>query len=256
MRRLTLLSFLAGALLACLLFLHKKPQPTSTPVAEQHAPAPAKTMLPMPKPDPGVAEAADRSVLPATPAPAQPVLPTRIRRAPVRAMVAKNIAPQQTFMPATPQPMTPPPPIRMEYDPATRTLRPCLDTSAPKNVAAVPTPPRLNAQSPTPEISFTTVAPPPPAAAAKPKTLVLEAGSVITVRLAESISTKHNSRGDNFFAIVDEPVTADGVVIAPAGAQAEGRVIEAGRPGPLRRLARLSVVLTAIRMSNGQRLAL
>lgn len=84
-----------------------------------------------------------------------------------------------------------------------------------------------------------------PVQPATPLQVTLKAGMLIAVRTGESLSSAHNSLGDGFSATLDQPLAADGWVIAERGARVEGKVVETGR-------GNLVLVLTRLRTSDGQ----
>ncbi len=61
--------------------------------------------------------------------------------------------------------------------------------------------------------------------------LVVPEGTVLSVRLGTTLSTKTASVGDRFAATVTSPVRIDGSLAIPAGATIEGHVILAEQPG-------------------------
>ena len=76
------------------------------------------------------------------------------------------------------------------------------------------------------------------------------------MRLGENLSSEHNLAGDTFTATLDAPLSVDGFVIAERGARLEGRVVEAGKPGPVKGQAGLVIELTRLHTSDGQRVAI
>jgi len=90
--------------------------------------------------------------------------------------------------------------------------------------------------------------PPPP-----PNSVTIQPGALISVRLAEALSSRRNQSGDTFFATLDQPLVIDGFVIAERGARAEGRVSEAEDKGRGKGLPRLSIELTGISTADGQK---
>jgi hypothetical protein len=72
--------------------------------------------------------------------------------------------------------------------------------------------------------------------------------------MGETLSTERNKDGDAFVATLDQPLVVDGFVIAERGARVRGRVVQAVRSGKVEGLAKLSVQLTEINTSDGQRL--
>jgi len=92
--------------------------------------------------------------------------------------------------------------------------------------------------------------PPPPR---EPNRVTLAAGTLITVRLAEALSSDKNTPGDAFAATLDSPVVAEGFVLAERGARLEGRVVEAEKAGRLKGVAHLGVQLVRFTTSDGQK---
>lgn len=258
MRRWTLLSFLGGALLALLVVstTHKPVRPTALPAARKTSaakpmvpgaaslapelvPMPAKT----PTPPPPVAAAPPLSAL----HPNRPVQATGVRAAatppPTIPAAITGTSNRDTIAPRGEPRQQAQTRVRMERDPKTGELRPCLETTTNTAAASLPTPPMLVAEITNPAA--------PPVTTQQMVTAVLRSGTVITVRLTDSLSSKNSREGDNFTALLEEPLIADGVVIAPAGTQVDGRIIDAEHAAPLKGLAHLSVVLTALHTASG-----
>lgn len=101
--------------------------------------------------------------------------------------------------------------------------------------------PRLDAVAPPP--------PPPPAAAS----VTVKAGTVLNIRLAERISTETHKNGDAFAATLAQPLVIDGMVIAERNARIQGRVIQSERAGKVQGTAALSLELTQLTTSDGQK---
>jgi hypothetical protein len=95
-----------------------------------------------------------------------------------------------------------------------------------------------------------------PAPARQPNTVTLKDGTLFKVRLAETLSSERHANGDTFWATLDEPLAADGFVIAERGARVEGKVINAVRAGRVKGTAELSLQLTRLRTSDGQDVAI
>jgi len=83
--------------------------------------------------------------------------------------------------------------------------------------------------------------------------VTLKAGMLILARTGQGLSSEHNAPGDGFTATLDEPLVADGWVIAEKGARLEGKVVETGRG---KRQPELVVMLTQLKTSDGQRVAI
>jgi len=60
-----------------------------------------------------------------------------------------------------------------------------------------------------------------------PSALTVPAGTWITVRVNQPISSDHNQQGDVFSATLAQPIVVDGVVVAQRGQTVVGRVAEA-----------------------------
>ena len=84
--------------------------------------------------------------------------------------------------------------------------------------------------------------------------MTIPAGTVLTVRIGETLSTNRNLTGDVFYATLDQPLAAGGFVIAERGARVEGKVIEVDKAGHLTGTSRISLELTQVSTSDGQRL--
>ena len=185
-------------------------------VVSRNRPAePAPLVLTMPAPAPVAAEPAP------APAPA-PAAITPSKPAPVRRpspAVAANRAPEP--QPAA-APSAPPP------EPA-----PSAPAALPPEPAPAPEPP-----------------PPPP----QPRTVTLSAGTLLPVRLGETLTSEKNKEGDAFTATLDKPLVIDGFVVAERGARLEGRVVEADRAGKVRGVSHLAIELVRLTTADGQRI--
>ena len=82
--------------------------------------------------------------------------------------------------------------------------------------------------------------------AQKPEPLVIPAGTMITVRLGESLSSKTSQAGQEFSATVARPVTVDGKTVIHEGANARGTVVAAKSMGHFKGGAMLEVRLTSV----------
>jgi hypothetical protein len=130
------------------------------------------------------------------------------------------------------QNLPPAPAQPVEPAPATR----------PEPVTPEPTP----AVQPVPELP----APPPPP---PPRQVTLTAGTLIPARTIEGLSSDRNQAGDGFTATLDAPLVVNGLVIAERGARLEGKVVQADKAGRVKGVSDLSLELTQITTSDGQR---
>ena len=95
-------------------------------------------------------------------------------------------------------------------------------------------------------------APPPPVAAppTPPPPVVLPAGTVLAVRLNDTLDSKTTKAGDTFTASVAQPVTVQGRVVIPSGAAVSGDVENAKQGGKIKGESELSVHLTTLRLNG------
>src|SRR5205807_6835883 len=87
----------------------------------------------------------------------------------------------------------------------------------------------------------------------QPHTVTLAAGTQLVVRIGETLTSQRSRPGDIFLATLAEPLTIDDFVIAERGSRCEGRVVEADAGGRVKGVARLTVELTSIHTSDGQK---
>jgi hypothetical protein len=94
--------------------------------------------------------------------------------------------------------------------------RPAIPEPATPPVPAEPAPvPVENVSLPAPEPETRT-----------PHVVTLAAGTLLAVRVGETISSAHNQVGDSFLATLTKPLVIDGFIIADRGARVEGRVVD------------------------------
>jgi hypothetical protein len=82
--------------------------------------------------------------------------------------------------------------------------------------------------------------------------LTIRAGTILTVRINEPLSSDHNQIGDVFSATLTQPVIAQGIVMARYGQTAAGQVIEAKKAGRMSGVSRLGISLTRLTLVDGQ----
>lgn len=103
---------------------------------------------------------------------------------------------------------------------------------------------------------------PPPAQAAQPApapvpqysptTITLPAGTWITMRLNEPLSSDHNQTGDAFTGTLLEPIIANGLLIAGRGETVTGIVTEAQKAGRVSGVSHLKLELSGIQLADGR----
>jgi hypothetical protein len=84
------------------------------------------------------------------------------------------------------------------------------------------------------------------------KSYTIPAGTVVSVRLGESLGSKTSQSGQNFDATLAEPVIVEQKEVIPAGADAHGTVVDAKPLGRFKGGASLQIALTSIKDYNVQ----
>jgi len=231
------LSFAAGALLASgIVYVALKPSVRPPRVAA------AASVPPGPPPSTPAPVAAEEPALPPAPAAAPEESPAK----PDHPKVVHEAAP------AVKAPKYIKPPIQVAR------VTPPADDEVPASVREdpVPAPQQMEPPSPTPAaepgIEVSAPAPTPPPL----NHVTLQPGTVIAVRLSEALSSDKNEKGDSFFATLDQPLAADGFVIAERGARVEGEILDVVRGARGGTPAQLSLSLNKIHTSDGQEVAI
>ncbi len=160
---------------------------------------------------------------------------------------------------AAPAPVVEPKPVkkstrRTEPVQLARTTPAPAPTPAP--VQAAPPAPSRPAPAPV-HVAESHPAPAPkvePPPERKPQTVTIPAGTLISVRLRNGLSTERNSADDSFQATLDAPLIVDGMVIAEKGSVQRGRIVELARSGRVKGRAVLAVELNQLNTADGQRL--
>ena len=245
-------AFLAGLVVASGItyYLVKPPEPAPVKTQQQAAaPAAPETVPPAPAEATTPAEpVADSSATVPEPAASKPSAVIKTTTTATASKVKVTPAPKQS---------TAPPSRRSEPAPVqTASNTPPTSTTAP-TPASAPAPSASNHEStnggsaakesePPPYVPPKIDVPPPP------NKVTIPAGTLLTVRLSDTLSTERNQPGDQFTAVLDQPLVADGFVLAERGAKAQGRIVELDRGGKVQGVAQLAVELTQIRTSDGQ----
>jgi len=84
--------------------------------------------------------------------------------------------------------------------------------------------------------------------------LVVPAGTYVTVRVDQHLSSDHNQPGDTFNGTLVQPIIVNGFVVARRGQMLGGRVAEATKAGRTSGQSRLGVELTELGLVDGQQL--
>ena len=126
-------------------------------------------------------------------------------------------------------------------------------TAVDDQTTAAPRPP-----APAPETAAAPAPPAPPAEAAappaqeapKPKPIIIPAGTVLTVRTGEALSSKSSQQGQTFLATLAQPVSAGGKRALPTGATLSGTVVAAKKKGKIKGEGQLALTLKSISVNG------
>ncbi|MGA3026712.1 MAG: hypothetical protein ABSF98_18275 [Bryobacteraceae bacterium] len=94
--------------------------------------------------------------------------------------------------------------------------------------------------------------PMPPPRRPMPPTMTLPAGTWVTFRVNQPLSSDRNQTGDAFMGTLAAPLVMNGLVLANRGQTVSGRVVEAQKAGRVSGTSRLGLELTAISLADGQ----
>ena len=86
---------------------------------------------------------------------------------------------------------------------------------------------------------------------ALPPPVVIDAGTLLTVTIDQTVSSKTNNNGDPFAASLAAPISVGGVTVLPTGTRAKGTVVQADSAGRVKGGAVLALTLDSITV-NGQ----
>ena len=90
----------------------------------------------------------------------------------------------------------------------------------------------------------------------QPHHVTIPAGTTITIRLADALSSKKNQPGDVFSGTLDQPLVVDGFAIAERGARVQGKLADVEQAGHLKGVSQLALQLTKVHTSDGQDIAI
>ena len=176
----------------------------------------------VPAPAPEAAPAAEPVA-----APAPPAVPSAPKRKPARVRTAKRFDPRPLTVAAAPAP-------------------------SPVNLAALA--PELPAEVAAPDLvavgSTLDLAP------LEPRVVTIPEKTTIAIRLGERLASDRSVVGDAFFGTLDAPLVVDGWVIAERGARVLGRVTDVEAAGRVQGVATLTLELSTLIATDGQRIPL
>lgn len=200
-----------------------------------------------------------QAAAPAAPAPvaAAPLAPAPT---PMAEQVPAEPAPAAVEAPKAEPPRKKPSPARSVPKKAQDSV---AQNRPPEPVPAAPAPAATPAAAETPapaeqpkDVTLTTGAPLPPPPPREPHHVTIPAGTTISVRLGETISSEKNQPGDAFSGTLDQALVIEGFAIAERGSRVQGKVIDAQQAGRVRGVAQLAVQLTKLHTSDGQDIAI
>ena len=142
------------------------------------------------------------------------------------ASTAENNAQTSASQPAPPAETVPPP---------------SQSAVAPANTEQAVEPPPPTAPAKKRTVETARPVPPPP-----PQPVVIPAGTVITVRLQQPLSSKSNKPGDRFEATLSQPLSVNGKTVLPNGTLTGGTVTDAKDAGRFKGAATLNLALDTI----------
>jgi hypothetical protein len=114
------------------------------------------------------------------------------------------------------------------------------------------------AQAPTPAPNYPQAPAynPPPSSYGMPTSITIPAGTWLTVRTTNPVSSDHNQAGDAFGAVLTQPVVVNGLVVARIGQNVGGRVTSAEKAGHVKGTAKLGLELIQMTAVDGQQVSL
>ena len=121
--------------------------------------------------------------------------------------------------------------------------------STPVQEEPAPAPAPAQAPAPAP-VQAAAPAPPPPPRPPQPVRVTVPAGTVITVRMIDSVDSSRNSAGDDFKASVEAAVVVGERVVIPRGADAHVRLVKAASAGRMSGQSELQLQLASVEIAG------
>jgi hypothetical protein len=159
-----------------------------------------------------------------------------------------------------PQAVSPPAPPEQASAPEQPRPRRRHPAARAKEVAAVEPSAHANAEAPAaapnpaaPVAAATPVAaapPPPPPAPKPPDRVTIPAGTVVTVRMIDSINSRSNRPGEEFAASLDAPLVVGDRVVVSRGADARVRLVNAQSAGTMTGRSSLQLELVGLTING------
>jgi hypothetical protein len=106
------------------------------------------------------------------------------------------------------------------------------------------------APAPAPMEQAAAPAPAPPVEEPKPQPIVVPAGTVLTIKTGEALSSNKSQTGQAFTGTLAQPVSVEGRRALPAGATVTGTVVAAKAKGKIKGEGELDLTLTSIAVAG------
>jgi hypothetical protein len=84
-----------------------------------------------------------------------------------------------------------------------------------------------------------------------PERITIPAGTFVTVRVDQLLSSDKNRPGDGFSATLARPIVADGLVVARRGETLGGNVVDAKKAGRVKGVSHLQIELSSLTLADG-----
>jgi hypothetical protein len=125
---------------------------------------------------------------------------------------------------------------------------PAQATAPPASTQSAPAPPSPPAAAPPKPMQSEAAPPPPPP---PPKPVVIPAGTVLTIRTSQALSSKTSQTGQTFVGSLERPVSVGGLTALRKGADVSGTVVAAKEQGKIKGEGELDLALTNV-VARGQ----
>jgi hypothetical protein len=156
----------------------------------------------------------------------------------------------QVGLPPVAQEMTPAPTPAPESSPMARQEKPSGLKSRRARREQEQLPPPLPAENIAASTPLPTPVPTPPPPPPTPVAVTVPQGTTLAVRLIDAIDSEHNQQGDRFRGTLDSPITLNGQVVIPAGADVSGQVTNAKSAAHFSGRSELALQLTRITVNG------
>lgn len=163
--------------------------------------------------------------------------------------VINNLTLQPPQQAATPAPAQPAPVQRSDRSSESRDRGSRHDRGSKQ-----PAPPQQVAQNPAPVQPPTATPVPPPPPSPTTKTVTLPAGTILPVRMTETLDSAKAQPNDAFNGALASDIGIQGVIAMPRGTPVQGRIVDVREAAHFKGQALLSVQLTDVR-PRGQRIS-